>query len=39
MVNSAQDLKYSCLVKERIEIKAFSVKMRGVVSFNSGRKG
>jgi len=38
MVNSTQGLKYSCLAKERIKIKAFSMKMRGVVSFNSGRK-
>jgi len=38
MVNSTQDLKYSCFAKERIKIKAFFMKMRGVVSFNSGRK-
>ena len=38
MVNSTQGLKYSRLAKERIKIKADSMKMRGVVSFNSGRK-
>jgi hypothetical protein len=38
MVNSTQGLKYSCFAKERIKIKAFSMKMGGVISFNSGRK-
>ena len=30
MVNSTQGLKYSCFAKERIKIKAFSMKMKGL---------
>ena len=38
MVNSTQGLKYSCFAKERIKIKAFSMKMGGVISLTAAGK-